>query len=471
MGKWTLADIIDFETCVHHYSDDLKGDKLIESNIIRPVLEKQPKLSTKKKKSIGLKAWLKHRLKDFDTRPSTHWLSAFSSVNFLLAITFFNLGFGSILGLMNWQDKSYNLAILLGVTILLTWALFLFSTTIYLLSKGKSHPWFSLLTTLINHFWKKIKPADFPHYGTLHSLQKPLKKQLFKSLQMHSLIYSIGCLLGIIFVIFFLEVQIYWEATLTGNMTEFWLSITNFLSLPWQWSGFAVPTHSDIEHIRLSDFSLSSKKPKIAEKWAYFCMLSILTWSCIPRLLFYLIGSISLKTTLATTQFEEARHRQLWRRLSTEIMETSHDKKDDSVTLIDLGGSGVQLETIRPFILQKLRLNPEQIFTLGTLDASKNQLTEEHLRETKSPVVFCCEATEFSPKSIKAQIDKVQLFNKETQITLVLLGTNSPSEPSQVLIDQWTTWVDQLADPNIHLVSYKKLQPIEKNTNDSTTAS
>ncbi len=452
---WTLEELIDFEASVHRFSDDLRGDTLIQSNIVQPLLESRSDLKPMQQKRLAFKSWSKHRLKEFRVDPSKLWSSAYGMVDLLLTLTAAGLGAAAIFGIIDWTNQSINLGVLLGLALFLPWLLFIVSAIVALASKEKFHMVGLLASLVVNTAMMKLKRADIAMPEAAGTMRKPILRRLFVSLQKYSVVYSLACLVAIVVAIFFMEISIYWETTLTSGMESFWAGLAETLSIPWSWTGFASPSLADVQAIRFSADQGESVARESVQVWAYFCMLSLLVWSCIPRFLFYCVGKMAYRRTLAAVRFEEKRHRQLWRRLFPIALVSQHDEQDDHATCVDVGGFGLELRKVRPFILQKLRLNPSDPVVLGTLDETKEKTALQVIADKAQPVVLCCEATEFSPRALEAMLAKVKLQGNDQLVHFVLLGSSPSMIPSEQQSQQWMDWVDGLADPDVDLFFFE----------------
>ena len=278
--------------------------------------------------------------------------------------------------------------------------------------------------------------------------------------------YGAGSILSISTAVHFFEIKFYWESTLAEGMSDFWTNTITFLSLPWKWSGHGSPTLADVQAIRVTDFETYMPAPEVIQKWAYFMIICIFVWSCIPRVLLLILGKLMYKRALAGVVFEEKRHRQLWRRLYAQPIITEHKKEEqeDGAIFIDFGGIGVKVDKLRPFILQKLRFNPSESYVMGTLGNQQEKVALKLLSEKPQPVILCCEAIEFSPKSLEAVMTKIRMHGSES-IHLLLVADVSLARPSEERIEQWMGWVDGLADTDTDLTVISHNQNDRKEAN------
>jgi len=58
---------------------------------------------------------------------------------------------------------------------------------------------------------------------------------------------------------------------------------------------------------------------------------------------------------------------------------------------------------------------------VATMDVEAEQAAYKMIAEKAQPVLLCCEATEFSPKSLEAVIRKIKFHSKKEEMIHILL--------------------------------------------------
>lgn len=144
---------------------------------------------------------------------------------------------------------------------------------------------------------------------------------------------------------------------------------------------------------------------------------------------------------LAEIDFQEARHRSLWRDITRVERGEVLSAPADGVVVLDIGGLEVETETIRPYFLQVLRVNPEARYSLGTLDADGERQALDAACEAALGVVFLVEGWNLSPKQMVIYHQKVRAAIGEDHMIRYLVLGGSDEE-----VKQWVSFVDGLKD-------------------------
>jgi len=171
--------------------------------------------------------------------------------------------------------------------------------------------------------------------------------------------------------------------------------------------GMDLPGESAVKLSRLgvkmvadSGAATLTSRMQIDLKWSWFFFFALAVWGLFPRVLFWLTAWMGERRALAGLVFQEPRHRTLWRELSKVQRGEIHSSQADGVVLLDVGGLEVETETIRPFLLRELRVNPEARFYLGPLDEEGERKALQAARDAAMGVVFLVEGWNLSPKQM-----------------------------------------------------------------------
>lgn len=106
--------------------------------------------------------------------------------------------------------------------------------------------------------------------------------------------------------------------------------------------------------------------------WAWFFFLAIMVWGLLPRMAALFFSMWKERSLLTKLDFQDREHRQLWRELNQVERTVSMEGMGDGVVLCDIGGLEVSTESLCPFLLQILRVNPEERYSLSVLDAARS---------------------------------------------------------------------------------------------------
>ena len=156
-----------------------------------------------------------------------------------------------------------------------------------------------------------------------------------------------------------------------------------------------------------------------------------------------MLGFFGERRALADLDFQEARHRALWREVSKVSRGEVKKGAADGAVLLEVGGFEPTTEAVRPFLLQELRVNPEGRFSLGTLDEAKEKEALAAARAAAMGVVFLVEGWSLSPKQMTKHHERVReaLGGRDgaKMIRYVVAGNEEE-------FAQWVSFVDGLRD-------------------------
>ena len=445
--RWKIEEIVDFEACVHQFHEDIAGDELIRSNTIEPLLEQRPDLEGENRKELAFFSWSRHRLKQVKTDPSEYWVQTYQLFTKLIIFIGFLLGVGSVLGMVNWESKTLNIALMLGVFLFLPWGLFILCWVVSKCSGGNA----SMSAQWLQNKLKKLLVKRGYSLDRLPiSLKTPIARSVFLSFQKASISFGLAGIVSMLCVVFFVDIHFYWESSLGEGMKDVWYEICGVLSLPWAWSGYGVPNLEDVNAVQMIRGE-GEESQQVQLTWALFSVGVIMVWSFVPRVLLMLWGKMRLRSALKNVKFEEKGHRQLWRRLYIKKVTSNHTVDEDAAILVDFGGWKFPEEKLRPFLLQRLRLNPCHSGVLGTLDQSNEKELLGLIGEHDYPVIVCCEASEFSPPALQASLQKFRAYRADVEMHVVVVGEGAEHEEEPEWMQVWNTWIDELADTKVRL--------------------
>jgi len=152
--------------------------------------------------------------------------------------------------------------------------------------------------------------------------------------------------------------------------------------------------------------------------------------------------------SLAVLDFQESRHRSLWRDLTKIRRGEIQTSPADGAVLLDIGGLEIETEALRPFCLQVLRVNPEARFSLGTLDQASEREALEKASTAAMGVVFLVEGWNLSPKQMEVYHQQVRsAIGEQHMIRYLVLGSEDE-------LKQWEGFVDSLKDSESAVFRY-----------------
>ena len=189
----------------------------------------------------------------------------------------------------------------------------------------------------------------------------------------------------------------------------------------------------------------------------------MVVWGLLPRLVMWLACGWGERRSLARLDFQEARHRELWRQVTRVERSLGTEGPADGVVLLDVGGIGIEVEAVKEFLLRRMRVNPEALHAAAVLDAATEAAAWRAIRKAALGVVFLVEGWALSPKQMTAIYQRVRAGGKDRTLRFLVLGEITegvPGAPSDEEFAQWKQFVDGLRDPWTEVVAYEVPEPV-----------
>lgn len=443
---WSLEDLVDFEVAVQE-------SPRVDGEVGRKIREelRTADQSDQVARRWGFQEWLRSKKRGSGAKvvAVTRFLGLV-----LLAATFL-MGVGVVRGIVTGGtgQSALNIWVLLAGTIGIQWLILLTGLITFLLARywiGGLGWLKELLSAVVRRLAGKVSP------DTWRSLIQGKGKQpsalgwrLTRMLQLAGIGFNVGLITGLFGLLWFTNVQFYWESSLSQFGGESLGKVTGVLASAWGGSGL-----SEAQIIGLKDISGETGD----EDWNaffHFIFAALLVWGLIPRTLLWGFAVWKERQTLAGLEFQDIEHRKLWREMSRVERAVTMEGMKDGVVLLDVGGLGFETAELRPFLLQKLRVNPEKKYAVGVLDASEEQEAWTAMRAAPCGVVMLVEGWSLSPKQMVALIDKIrEEAGMETVLRVLVLGDGIEA-PSEEDFKTWQEFIDGLRDPRLECVAYE----------------
>ena len=178
-------------------------------------------------------------------------------------------------------------------------------------------------------------------------------------------------------------------------------------------------------------------------------------WGLLPRVLLWAMAVMKERKTLAGLEFQDIEHRRLWREISRVERAVTMEGMNDGVVLLDVGGLGISLAELRPFLLQKLRVNPESEFSVGVLDATEEREAWRAIEGAPCGVVLLVEGWDLSPKRMTSLIGRIRAEAGPKTILRVLIMGDGLEAPLAEDFASWQEFIDGLRDPQVECVAFE----------------
>lgn len=446
-SKWSLKELIDFEVAVQRSP----GVKMEVGRKIRRGLSGVG-LSDFSQRRWAFKEWLK----EGEHLSGARVIAATRFGAIVLFSLCFLLGVGMLRGLITELEgaRALNIWVMLAGTLGVQWLILIGGLVTFLLARywiGGVGWLKEVLAVVVRRLAGKICPKTWQSLVQGKGRQpSALAWRLTRMLQLGGVGFNLGLLFGLFGALWFTEVRFYWESSLSQFGGESLGQLTRFLAGAWGGEG-------------LSEGNIRGLKDAAGEvgdaNWnafSHFIFLALLLWGLLPRLLLWWLAVWKERGVLSRLEFQDLEHRKLWRELSRVERVVSMEGMRDGVVLLDVGGVEFKEEDLRPFLLQKLRVNPERFFSVGVLDAEEEREAWQAMRTAPCGVVMVVEGWDLSPKQMKVLLERIRREAGEETILRVLVLGDGLAAPAEVDFASWQNFVDELRDPRLECVAYAK---------------
>lgn len=446
-GSWSLEDLVDFEVAVA--TSPTVGQEV--GREIREQLRGQD-LSSAATRREGLKRWLRNKESDGGAEVT----SATRLIGVLLLIIFFILGVGVVRGLVSRVEGRVvlNIWVFLAGTIGIQWLILIVGAIGFLVVRY----WIGGLGWLKELFFSgvrkvagKVSPKAWQALVQGKGRQpSALGWRLTRMLQLGGVGFNLGLIGGLFGVLWFTEVSFYWESSLSRFGGESLGQVTRILAAPWGGAGL-----SSEEVAGLQKFP---GNPGDAAWTAFyeFVFLALFVWGLVPRVLIWLGAVFKERGVLASLEFQDPAHRKLWREISRVERSVTLEGMKDGVVLLEVGGLNFDKEAIRPFLLRRLRVNPEEMFKVGVLNQKQEQEAWEAMRAAPCGVVILVEGWNLSPKEMNNLFARIRREAGESTVLRVLVMGDGVEAPASHDFQNWSGFIDGLHDPSLECVAYEE---------------
>ena len=467
-SKWRLEDVVDFEVLLSKPEGAAEARRYREQ--VGGVLADVKPGNERVRRRIGLRAWLDARRAEDGEEPiGARAVGALKAASLVLGLVAFVVGISVVRGLLvavefqGEAQRAYNIWVFLAVTVGLQWLLFLAGAMGYILVRRQqgTRPLLQRLVGALarrlggmpdSAVWKRLT-------GGGHGYGAALSWRLARMTQGAAVGFNLGMLAGFFGCLWLFDVGFYWESTLMAPPVM--SRLFDGLAWPWSWSGVALPRAWSKE-----EFSLLGKHFHEAaggRQWWPYLAMCVVVWGLLPRLLAWVACLWNEKRALARLDFQEPRHRELWRHLTRVELSLATEGPEDGVVLLDVGGIGITTDAVKEFLLRGMRVNPEGHYEAAVLDAKAEAEAWRAIRNAPLGVVFLVEGWALSPKQMTAIYRRARAAGENRMLRFLVLGDirdGLPGPPSDEDFKQWKKFVDGLRDPSAEVVAYEVPEPV-----------
>ena len=445
MARWTLENLIDFEQA-------LGSGYTAPSMVKAAVLDASRGMDGAAARRTGLRVWLDAAAR----QPSAgrRFSAALSMVGFGLGLVLFLAGVSGVLGLLDRSRGGIDVVLFLAILIGVQW-LILLSAAVGWLFRRRAGEAFSGLQAIIGGLIRRV--AGENEDGWWHRItdgggapRAALLWRLAKLVQGSGICFNIGILCGLAGLVFVRNVGFFWESTTEEAMRNALGNIVSVLSFAWSsfWPA-AVPDAAVIDSTRWLPHR-GGMLPPGPSAWWLFLLMAVFVWGLLPRFVLWLLAGKASRGALAQLDFQGRHHRALWRELTGVDRIDAEEKPLDGVLVLDVGGSGLKEDALRPFLLQKLRVHPAAWHPVAVLDPGAESEVSAALALAPAGVVLLGEGWALSPPRMTALHSRIRSAAGPKTPVKFLVANEANDEPVAVTPDeraQWERFVDSLRDP------------------------
>jgi hypothetical protein len=454
-GRWALEDLIDFESEI---AAATRTPPDVRSQITPAVKD----LGATKARRVGFRIWLD------GVRSSSHgrkFTAALTMVGSAFAVVMFVAGISGVWGLVDWQKGGLHVTLFLALLIGGQWLVLLLAAVAWLLRR-RAVDGFSTVQALVGKLARRLAgERDAPWWNLLMDADPATRGavlwRLGRMAQAAGIFFNLGILSGLAGLVLVKHVGFFWETTTVDTMHLLLEQTARFLSVPWSgWWPEAVPDAGVIHRSRwMPDHPLPPGPPE----WWRFLLMATLVWGFAPRLLLWLTSWFQERRALGGMEFQARAHRALWRDLTGSGRVDADDKPLDGVLVLDVGGSGLTVDGLRPFLLRRMRVHPAVWHSVAVLDPGAEAEAAGALAKAPAGVVLLAEGWALSPPRMDALHAKVRSeAGRGIPIKFLIANTGpgkSPVPPSPDECREWERYVDSLRDPDSEVFFFEALQP------------
>lgn len=441
--RWTLENLVDFEQAA-------ASSPATPPAVRTAIITAARGLNGAAARRAGLRAWLAEMPPSSGGRKFS---AALAMVGGGLSLVTFLAGISAVLGLLDRGRGGINVTLFLAILIGGQWLVLVFATLAWLMRR-RAADGFSGLQAVAGKLARRLAGnRDDAWWNRLMDGGGPPRAavlwRLARMAQVAGVGFNIGILCGLGGLVLVKHIGFFWETTTEMAMFSLLQKLSHFLSLPWSaWWPDAVPSPDDI---KISSWFPGHELPPGPAVWWKFLLMATLVWGLLPRLLLWLLAWNAGRQALARLDFQSRTHRALWREITgTDRIETDAPPLD-GVLVIDVGGSGLTENALRPFLLRRLRVHPAAWQSTAVLDKEADDETARLLVKAPAGVVLLAEGWSLSPPRMISLHGRVRACaGPDAPVKFLVANVGADRQPAVVTADErreWTRFVDSLRDP------------------------
>ena len=454
-GHWSLQDVVDFET-------EAAAGHRPSAELMEVVSGAAAGLDGVAARRAGLRVWLDRVGRSGN---GAAFVSALGVVAALLAAAAFLAGIGVVSGLRDGAKGGIHVSLFLVGIIGGQWVLLLAAAGTWLVRRRAAGGlgWArGAIARLARRFAGPAADGWWSHLmAEGGSGRRAMLWRVARIAQAAGVFFNLGVLAGLGGLVMIRHIGFFWETTTEVAMHSLLERTCGLMAVPWSgWWPEAVPGPGVIEASRW----LPGREPVPGPaEWWRFLLMATLVWGLLPRLALWLAAWRGERAALADLDFQSRRHRALWRELTGAGRVDADEPPPDGVLVLDVGGSGLRPEALRPFLLRRMRVNPTAWHSVAVLDVGEESAASAALAKAPAGLVFLAEGWALSPARMTALHAKARKdAGPRLPIRFLVVNAGADGRPLPPTADEWREWelfTDGLRDPETEVVRYTEDEP------------
>jgi len=443
--RWSLENLVDFE-------------QALASSTATPAAAKAAVVAASHgfhgaaARRAGLRVWLAEMKSSSAGRKFS---VALSVVGAGLSLVTFLAGISAAVGMLDRGRGGINVTLFLAILIGGQWLMLILAAFAWL-ARRRAAEGFSGVQAIAGRLARRL--AGHPDDAWWHRLMDgggaPRAAVLWRLAQMAQAAgvwFNLGILCGLAGLVLVRHVGFFWETTTEFAMRSMLINTVKFLSAPWSaWWPDAVPIAPVIDASRWLPGRGGELTPGPSAWWE-FLLAATLFWGLLPRAILWTLAWQAGRHALDELDFQGRSHRALWRELSGTERVESDELPLDGVLVLDVGGSGLTEQALRPFLLRRLRVHPAAWQPVAVLDTGAEEDAARELAKAPAGIVLLAEGWSLSPARMIALHSKVRASaGLETPVKFLVANVGADHQPASPTAEErleWARFVDSLRDP------------------------
>ncbi|MES2922855.1 MAG: DUF2868 domain-containing protein [Verrucomicrobiota bacterium] len=454
--RWTLENLVDFEQALATSTGTPQA-------VRTAVVAASRGLEGAAARRAGLRIWLAEMK---ETAAGRKFSAALSVVGGGLSLVTFLAGISAALGMLDRERGGINVTLFLAILIGGQWLILVVACFAWLMRRRAAEG-FSGVQALAGKLARRL--AGDRNDGWWNRLmdgggapRAAVLWRLGRLAQAAGIFFNIGILCGLTGLVLVKHVGFYWETTTELTMQMILQIGVGFLSGPWRdWLPGAVPD-GDVIASTCWWPGRTGGLPPGPSAWWEFLLMATLVWGLLPRVILWLLAWRAGRGALAKLDFQARGHRALWREITGTDRVEADELPLDGVLVLDVGGSGLTGEALRPYLLRRLRVHPAAWLPVAVLDAGAEEEAARALAKAPAGIVLLAEGWSLSPARMVALHAKVRSSaGAETPVKFLVANVGADLQPAMPTAEErreWTRFVDSLRDPAAEVFFFESPQ-------------